>query len=437
MSLDNRFRIGELTQSGSRAVVSQDTTSKSHTFISDSKTIVLGEEDGGNAPYTHVKGDRDGELTAYVEKPAYKEDQLKKAVDTVIDELVLPPKKDQPDVVPREVYDELEDKFQQALTDLENAQLRISELEADLATERAISKALQMENDSLKVQKAIVDNQFQQSIDRYRDVTAKLTTAVLKGTKEANQRVRLNAEAEGLIAQKDGLRQQLLSLRRIIVGLTDAAKVTQEQMLIQQENAKAQAALAKELADQQKASLEAQQEALESQLSGQAAETQAAAAGMISLSDSQSYYKVKKITSPTAPEDLSWTTSARTRKPGKTGTLVVQNLKDTGAKIIKVEISFPGMTWFSSYGPLGFDTDNGPPKKTKAISVEQGATKEITLYFNKKIGGTNKPEPNKWEWWSGDSKKDYRDPFKFKFTYDDGTTASTDNLNYYIRKNKE
>ena len=129
MSLDNRFRIGELTQSGSRAVISQDSTSKSHTFISDSKTIVLGKEDGGDAPYTHIKGERDGELTAYVEKPAYKEEQLKKAVDTVIDELVLPPKKEQPDVVPRPVYDELEDKFQQALSDLENAQQRILTLE--------------------------------------------------------------------------------------------------------------------------------------------------------------------------------------------------------------------------------------------------------------------------------------------------------------------
>ena len=434
MSLDNRFRIGELTQSGSRAVVSQDTTSKSHTFISDSKTIVLGEEDGGNAPYTHVKGDRDGELTAYVEKPAYKEDQLKKAVDTIIDELVLPPKKDQPDVVPREVYDELEDKFQQALTDLENAQLRISELEGEVARLTAESKALQIENDSLKVRFAIVDNQFQQSIDRYRDVTAKLTTAVLKGTKEANQRVRLNAEAEGLIAQKDGLRQQLLTLRQTIVGLTKANEATAASLEAQRKNAAAQAALAKELADQQKASLEAQQEALESQLSGQAAETQAAAAGMTQLSDNQSYYKVKKITNPTAPEDLFWSTAGARRYPGKTGTLVVQNLKDTGAKIIKVEVSFPGMTWFAKYGPMGFDTDNGPPKKRKAISVEKGATKEITLYFNKLMGGRNRPEPRKK--YTGDGATDYRDPFKFKFTYDDGTTASTENLNYRIRKNR-
>ena len=435
MSLDNRFRIGELTQSGSRAVVSQDTTSKSHTFISDSKTIVLGEEDGGNAPYTHVKGDRDGELTAYVEKPAYKEDQLKKAVATIIDELVLPPKKDQPDVVPREVYDELEDKFQQALTDLENAQLRISELEGEVARLTAESKALQIENDSLKVRFAIVDNQFEQSIDRYRDITAKLTTAVLKGTKEANQRVRLNAEAEGLIAQKDGLRQQLLILRGIIVGLTDAAKVTQEQMIIQQKNAKAQADLAKELADQQRESLQAQQDALESQLSGQAAETQAAAAGMIQLSDNQSYYKIKQLDPANVPEDIYWATKANNgRVPGKAGTLVVQNLKDTGAKITKVEVSFPGMGWFGQYGPMGFDTDDGPPKKTKAISVEKGATKEITLYFNKKIGGRNQPEPDGGGW--GNSAKDYRDPFKFKFTYDDGTTASTDQLNYRIRKNK-
>ena len=174
---------------------------------------------------------------------------------------------------------------------------------------------------------------------------------------------------------------------------------------------------------------------MESQLSGQAAETQAAAAGMTQLSDNQSYYKIKQLDPANVPEDLYWATKANNgRLPGKAGTLVVQNLKDTGAKIIKAEVSFPGMTWFGRYGPMGFDTDDGPPKKTKAISVEKGATKEITLYFNKKIGGRNQPEPDGGGW--GNSAKDYRDPFKFKFTYDDGTTASTDQLNYRIRKNE-
>ena len=131
MGLDNRFRFDELVTEGSKAVISEDTATKTHTFVNGGTTIVSASAE---VPYEHIKGERDGETTAYIEKPAYTEHQLKKAVDTVIDELVAPPKPPQPDVVPRPVYDELLDKFEQALEDLEKAQARIQTLEGEIAT---------------------------------------------------------------------------------------------------------------------------------------------------------------------------------------------------------------------------------------------------------------------------------------------------------------
>ena len=159
MALDNRFRFDELVKQGSKAIVSEDPISKTHTFIDGGTTIVSASKE---VPYEYIQGERDGEIANYIEKPAYTEEELIKAVDVNIDELVKPPKEPKPDVVPRPVYDELEDRFQQALDDLERAQSRILELEGQIAQLNAELQAALVENDSLKVQKAVVDNQYQQ-----------------------------------------------------------------------------------------------------------------------------------------------------------------------------------------------------------------------------------------------------------------------------------
>ena len=79
MAIDNQFRIDELISKGSRAIVSKDEVTGNHTFIQGSKEVI-------NDPYPHLKGERDGEQVGRIEKPKYNEDQLTKAVDTVVDE---------------------------------------------------------------------------------------------------------------------------------------------------------------------------------------------------------------------------------------------------------------------------------------------------------------------------------------------------------------
>ena len=64
MALDNKFRVSELVQSGSRAIISEDHISKTHTFIDGSTTIV---SQSATEPYEHIEGERDGELTNYID----------------------------------------------------------------------------------------------------------------------------------------------------------------------------------------------------------------------------------------------------------------------------------------------------------------------------------------------------------------------------------
>lgn len=427
MALDNRFRFDELVKQGSKAIVSEDPISKTHTFIDGGTTIVSASQE---VPYEYIQGERDGEIVNYIEKPAYTEEELIRAVDVNIDELVKPPKEPKPDVVPRPVYDELEDRFQQALDDLERAQSRILELEGQIAQLNAELQAALVENDSLKVQKAVVDNQYQQSTERYKDQTSKLTFAVIKATKEANARVQLNAQVEGLVAQKDVLRQQLLSLRQLVTNLEGQVQASVDSLKLQADQAKAARESAAQAAEAQRQALQNQQEALESQLAGSAAETSAAAQGFSRLSDNESYFKVD---SNEQGADLKWTTEVKSPKGGKAGRLQIQNLKDSGAKITGVSIQVNGSLKDYRGAIVGFGNDNNPTSSVVA-SINKGATQGFDLYFRRKIGGKNKPEPDKKNFLN--KAHDYSGTFTITARYDNGTTAKTPPLTWKIRKNK-
>ena len=138
MAIDNQFRIDELISKGSRAIVSKDEVSGKHTFVQGSKEVI-------NEPYPHLKGERDGELTGRIEKPKYNEDQLTKAVDTVVDELISPPKEPQPDVVPRELYDDLRRLYNEALTRINELEAQVNDLEAQVASLQSQIDALLIE----------------------------------------------------------------------------------------------------------------------------------------------------------------------------------------------------------------------------------------------------------------------------------------------------
>ena len=216
MALENKLRVSELAQSGSRAIISEDPISKTHTFIDGSTTIV---SKSASEPYEHIEGERDGELTNFIEKPKYDEGQLKKAVDTVIDELIVPPPRPTPDVVPKAIYDDLLEKYNKAVADLAEANNTIRDLQAQISQLQGQIQSLRSQLDAAQVARAIAENQLQQQASSFGDLSAKFSQAIIKGTRETAARVSLQAQVEGLTAQKDTLREQILQLRQIIASL--------------------------------------------------------------------------------------------------------------------------------------------------------------------------------------------------------------------------
>jgi hypothetical protein len=87
MALSNEFILSELIKSGS-AALKQEVTPEG---------IILSD--------TAV--DTDGSTFGYVERPVYNNEQLVKAVDTIVDELIGPPQIEAPAVVLKTIYDDL------------------------------------------------------------------------------------------------------------------------------------------------------------------------------------------------------------------------------------------------------------------------------------------------------------------------------------------
>lgn len=221
MAIDNQFRINELISSGSRAIISKDSETSPHTFLQGSKEVV-------NTPYEHLKGERDGEQTGRIEKPKYNDEELVKALDTDVDELIAPPKKPQPDVVPKPLYDDLRKQYEDALSEINRLESENSALRSQVEQLTAEIEALKIELDAAKLQQAVAENRAQQTQQQYTDLLGDFSTAIIKSTKEGIERVSLEAQVKGLQAQKEVLKEQLTSLNLIVSQLEQRIEEQEE-----------------------------------------------------------------------------------------------------------------------------------------------------------------------------------------------------------------
>jgi hypothetical protein len=228
MAIDNKFRINELMVSGSRAIISKDEASGTHTFIQGSKQIVLGKSEGGTEPYTHVKGERDGEIVGRIEKPKYDEKELVKVVDTQVDELISPPPKPKPDVVPRKLYDDLRKQYRDQVAQNNILQAQIQDLQAEISTLIAEIESLKIQVDVAKQQQAVAENEAQITNERYQGLLQDFSNVVIKSTYEGIERVSLTAQVEGLQAQKESLRQLLSTNQQQLIAQREAFQIQAE-----------------------------------------------------------------------------------------------------------------------------------------------------------------------------------------------------------------
>lgn len=184
MSLQNEFRVSELISSGSAVITSQN-------------------EQGNHTFYVKPTAeDFDGETSGYVERPKYNEEQLKKAVNVVVDELIAAPAKPQPKVVPQKTYNRLETIYNQSLGKNTDLGKQLSDALAENETLNTANEALATQIDVERLLRASAENESQITNNKYISLIQDFQNALSKGIKEGIERVSLEAQLRGLQAEK-------------------------------------------------------------------------------------------------------------------------------------------------------------------------------------------------------------------------------------------
>ena len=197
MALDKEVRIQELNSSGSKAIKSIDPYGRHNYFAEQMK---------------EVNGAMDGEISGKLRRDKYDESQLLLAVDSVVDELIGEKPKDLPEVVLRSEYEDILAQLNACLAreadlrrQLADAQSKISELQAEI-------DGLKARLDSSELRIAVAENSAEAAADKFAQTSLDLQQAIQKSVAEAIERVSLEAQVEGLTAQKEALVQAYSTL---------------------------------------------------------------------------------------------------------------------------------------------------------------------------------------------------------------------------------
>jgi regulator of replication initiation timing len=183
MALSNEFILSELIKSGSAAL--RQPTAQDGTLVINTSV------------------DTDGSSFGYVERPIYNNEQLIKAVDTVVDELISPPDVESPAVVLKSIYDDLRVQFNQALADIRDLQQEVDNLTTENSALRSTINQLNIQIDLEKLLKASAENERDATNQVLQSVSLDLQSALSKGVKEAVERVSREASLQGLLAEKE------------------------------------------------------------------------------------------------------------------------------------------------------------------------------------------------------------------------------------------
>ena len=183
MALSNEFILSELIKSGS-AALRQETTQNG--------TIVV-----------NTSVNTDGSTFGYIETPKYNNEQLIKAVDTVVDELISQPDVESPAVVLKSIYDDLRIQFNQALGEIRDLKQELDIVNRENSALRSQIEQLDIEIDLEKLLRAAAENERDAVNQRLQSITLDLQSALSKGVKEAIERVSREASLQGLLAEKE------------------------------------------------------------------------------------------------------------------------------------------------------------------------------------------------------------------------------------------
>ena len=189
--------------------------------------------------------DKTGFVYAPSKKRIYNTDELKKAIDVNVFELIPTSPEIELDLIPRPVYNEVTRSLELANGTIASQSIQISELQSEVSNLTAISASLDIELDSerllrvtaesnaesLRTQFAILTDTMQGNIQRM--TLEGIENSSLKGRNEGQ-----NATIESLKKQVDSLTEQLNGKNaRLAEGAKSGADITAR--IIEKENAAA------------------------------------------------------------------------------------------------------------------------------------------------------------------------------------------------------
>lgn len=184
MSLQNEFRVSELISSGSAAITSQNSEGN-HTFY-----------------VKPIPEDFDGQTSGYVEKARYNEEELKKAVDVEVDELIPAAPREQPKVVPQKTYDRLEGLYSGSLAQIRNLEIELNTANGEIQRLTTENENLITQIDVERLLRATAENELDITNDKYVSLVQDFQNSLSKGIREGIERVSLEAQLRGLQAEK-------------------------------------------------------------------------------------------------------------------------------------------------------------------------------------------------------------------------------------------
>lgn len=342
----------------------------------------------GTNGYTFYQNNTDdGEIVSKLIKPTYNEDELKKAVDVAVTELITESPTQRLDLVPRPVYNDALTQIENLSEQVESQSVEIGNLNSRVSELEAISSSLLIDIDAERLVASTSQNQANTINERYVSTVNDFQNALQKATLEAIERVSLKAQVDGLTAQKESL-------------------------IVQLSNSEQQVSI------------------LQDQLFGKQAQT---SKGATESNDGSFTYRV--VTS-TQPENEKLLVRGPSNKDNKGYTqaswingpaIEIYNAKTIDiidVQFIKIQQADSNLTWLNT--PTSQRVAAGE-KKTFSVSINQSG------YANLQPKRDTSGVFNSWD----GNNKDHRGILNIKVTWTDGTTDTLSGITVRLRKVRE
>lgn len=218
MSLRDKFRIKELTSFGQQAL------------RKDEKGIVVKRKDGKEIKPKDVSvEDRilsktpklgklkkknpiiipdekqesySGEVSDYVERLKYNEEELKKALDVDVDELIKAAPKDLPKIISRKAFERLQGLYQSAQENILNLTNKLKAEESKVSGLESTIADLQARLAAAQASQLNAEQELIASNAKFASLLIDFQNALSKGIQEGTERVSLESQLRGLQAEK-------------------------------------------------------------------------------------------------------------------------------------------------------------------------------------------------------------------------------------------